>query len=746
MHPLIELKGSFNAAPNPFKGGAVELPKHATVSCERIDSLISDIDVLENYWAEQPDLGGVLVNVRYTRVIAKSNRIQAFFDAPKDINQAIRGARYEGEGSERHHIVTYFLPAGTLNKTKARLVSIREAISETFNGTITSEELKALQQSPCPDITKTTFRQLVRDVFFVRNILVPTPSVWTFNGDSLVSLYRTGNSTTDLLLDYGINLPPDRFINDLTFRMTPGELQTLLQKAPHLVAMGTSDLAALTPPTEETPLLGMIQIPKPNNEPIIGAIDTLFDESVYFHEWVENHVELDPTILVTATPDDYKHGTAVTGLIVDGPSQNPSLDDGCGRFRVRHFGVGMKTHMSRILLLKAVRRIVESNTDIKVWNLSLGMRTPVEENSISPEAAELDRLQKEFDVIFVIAGTNKNLNAPEDLRIGAPADSINAVVVNASDRLGNPAPYSRCGPVLSFFTKPDLMSFGGVPGDPIEVCRTTGAAPVIGTSYAAPWIARKLAYLIGYMGMTREAAKALLIHSAADWNWKGYGETSRWGGYGMVPQDIKDVIETPKDEIRFMITGESLDYETYTFNLPVPVSDGKFPFVARATLATFVHCTREQGVDYTDTELDLHFGRVKIEKGNPKVADIKSNNQGDDEIRNLPEGLVRTNYRKWDNVKHISDVLTPRSRPRKTYGDPGLWGIKVIWTERQQKRNRKGLRFSVVVTLKELDGIDRRAEFIKLCQARGWMVNELRSDIMLNIHQVSQTEVVWSEP
>ena len=44
------------------------------------------------------------------------------------------------------------------------------------------------------------------------------------------------------------------------------------------------------------------------------------------------------------------------------------------------------------------------------------------------------------------------------------------------------------------------------------MCRDDmGAAYVSGTSFAAPWISRKLAYLIHIMGLSREVAKALLM-------------------------------------------------------------------------------------------------------------------------------------------------------------------------------------------------------------------------------------------
>ncbi len=42
-----------------------------------------------------------------------------------------------------------------------------------------------------------------------------------------------------------------------------------------------------------------------------------------------------------------------------------------------------------------------------------------------------------------------------------------------------------------------------------------GKATVTSTSFAAPWIARKMAYLMHVMGLSREVAKALIIDSAA---------------------------------------------------------------------------------------------------------------------------------------------------------------------------------------------------------------------------------------
>lgn len=149
----------------------------------------------------------------------------------------------------------------------------------------------------------------------------------------------------------------------------------------------------------------IISIPKPTNEPTVGTIDTQFDKRVYFHDWVVSHNMVD--LNITITTEDRFHGTAVTSIIVDGPAFNPKLDDGCGRFRVRHFGVATAGGFSSFTMLKMIRDIIASNRDIKGWNLSLGSAMEIDPNFISPEAAELDKIQCEYDVIFVVAGTNK---------------------------------------------------------------------------------------------------------------------------------------------------------------------------------------------------------------------------------------------------------------------------------------------------------------------------------------------------
>ena len=58
--------------------------------------------------------------------------------------------------------------------------------------------------------------------------------------------------------------------------------------------------------------------------------------------------------------------------------------------------------------MREIKKIVSENKDIKVWNLSLGSELEISKNFISPEAAILDQIQVENDVVFVVSGTNKS--------------------------------------------------------------------------------------------------------------------------------------------------------------------------------------------------------------------------------------------------------------------------------------------------------------------------------------------------
>ena len=277
------------------------------------------------------------------------------------------------------------------------------------------------------------------------------------------------------------------------------------------------------------------------------------------------------------------------------------------------------------------------------------------------------------------------------------------------------------------------------------MCGPMGGETVTGTSFAAPWITRKMAYLMHIMGFSRELAKAILIDSAAGWDRKD--DVSHKMGYGVVPVKIRDILHTPDDEIKFMINGITLDSDTFVSNIPVPEDKEKFPFVAKATLCYFPKCSRNQGVDYTNTELDIHFGTLKKKKnGKIGINSINKNKQSEDERIILYEGQARKEYRKWDNVKLLRDeLLTPTGKKKqpKPNNSNGLWGLSVKTKERLNEKDGYNMRFGVIVTLKEINGVNRIKDFIQLCQFKGWIVNKLDVENQINIYHIAEEEVVF---
>ena len=172
----------------------------------------------------------------------------------------------------------------------------------------------------------------------------------------------------------------------------------------------------------------------------------------------------------------------------------------------------------------------------------------------------------------------------------------------------------------------------------------------------------------------------------------------------------------------------------------MPIAKDKHPYVARATLCYFPNCDRRQGVDYTSTEMDLHFGRID---NRGKLKSLDNNRQGEEGYTTTEE-VARKNYRKWDNVKHIGEAFTNSIRERKTY-DTGMWGIKIRATERGDKKLGRGMRFGAVITLKEINGVNRIDDFIQRCALRGWIVNRVDIQNRVDIYNAAEVEVDFDE-
>lgn len=743
MNNVLELKGNrFVQAPKSASGGGPAMNSKVVVTSQKLNKLTSKLFQIKDFWIhENRPFNGILISVYYNKIVAKSNRIAGLFKGDQS-NYAIVGAKFNSEKTK--HIITYFLSIDDLDNSIDMLYKSDEVIYSVFKDGIT----KAIFDNYVNDkinfqkygLTKSLFKQIVADVSYIDDFEIEK-ATQQFKA-SIITLYDTGMDTKQLFHEIGIDILSSRILDNRTVFLDENQSKVLFEKAPYLVSMATENLSDLSPEDFiEDYQQEIAHIPSPSIEPTIGVIDTLFDTRVYFSEWVEYHDMVDKNI--PKNPSDYRHGTAVSSIIVDGPKLNPWLNDGCGRFRVRHFGVAAGAQFSSFTIIKQIKCIIAENKDIKVWNISLGSNKEVNDNFISAEAAVLDQIQAENDVIFVVAGTNKPNENIE--KIGSPADSINSLVVNAVTKSGLSTKYTRKGLALSFFAKPDVSYYGGSEEEYIQVCEPLGAAFVAGTSFAAPWIARKLSYLIDVLGLNREVAKAMIIDSARGWNEAPTPEEVAIYGHGVVPIKIEDIVQTKDDEIKFVVTDISEKWNTYNYHFPVPLKDDSYPYFARATMCYFPICDRSQGVDYTNTELNLHFGRIK---DNGKLNEINDDKQNQEDSLGtaksfILEGEARERFRKWDNVKYISEKPKSRKIPKKSYKNK-KWGMEIKTNNRLDPKDGVGLRFGVVVTLKEMYGINRIDEFIRNCNLNGWLVNKIDIENRIDIHEKVNEEIEFS--
>lgn len=741
MNYVLELKNKrFIQADKKNIGGGITMNSKVDVTVRQLDTLIKQLSSIQEFWQREHKLfTGLLVSVHYNKIAAKSNRISGLFKGIHS-NDAVVGAKFNDDKSK--HIITYFLEDKDLTNSIKLLLQVRVILNEVYTGRISKNILENAEKVHSNifknyPISMSVFKSVIADVSYIELFEVNQPKL--IKSQSIITLYDVKKDIKELLEEIGIDPLHVTMLDDQTIYLTDTQVQILFENAAYLVAMATVDISQL-PPDEfiDTYESYRVTIPEPTIEPTIGVIDTLFDERVYFSEWVEYHDMVSSEI--EKSSHDYNHGTAVSSIIVDGPRLNPWLDDGCGRFRVRHFGVAVGKSFSSYTIIKNIKKIIANNKDIKVWNISLGSSYEINDNFISVEAATLDRIQFEEDVIFVVAGTNKP--SADVIKIGAPADSINSIVVNAVTKEGLSTAYTRRGPVLSFFAKPDVSYYGGSKDGYIQVCEPNGVQSVAGTSYASPWISRKLSYLIDILGLQKEVAKALLIDSARGWDENLDPNVLATYGHGIVPIHINDIIQTKDDEIKFLVSDISEKWNTYNYHFPVPLEDDKYPYIAKATMCYFPLCDRLQGVDYTNTELNLHFGRIG---NNKKIIDIKGDKQNsdilfDEGISYLNESEARKQFRKWDNVKYISERITKRMRAKTSYKYKN-WGMEIKTNNRLDPKDGRGVRFGVVVTLKEINGVNRMDEFIRNCTLNGWNVNKIDVKNRITIHQKMNEEI-----
>ncbi len=723
MNNILDVKPVFQQDKNTRGFGGVDL-HDGNVTISSIDKFVSEfnstIEENESY-SIHPVIKSYFVSVVYGEVIPKSKRLAQLFKGDSNTcNSKVVGAKYRGS----EFLIHYNLTSNDVQYVIDSLEEIKRVLVGEFNGFINSELLSNIKafdtlvsKYDLKLITsKTAFTQQLRDVQLIKKCYLHIEEFEL--GNSVISFYGIEN-IQELMDYYSIDAKDTK---DNIIKATGELAQKIYRDAPFLVSMSISDIKETSEEIVKNRTASNRTIIEPTNEGVVGVIDTNIHHNQYFDEWVE----VDDVFSRHGHYEAYDHGTQVISLIVDGANLNKDLDDGCGNFRVKLFPLIKQYGLNVFDFVKNIETIIEQNQSIKVWNLSIGTKSAIREDYVSIESEILDHLQEKYSILFIVSATNKEEGTGD--RIGSPADSMNSLVVASVDNDGEPSAFTRVGPVLKKFHKPDLSYYGEnltthVNGQDLNTS---------GTSLAAALVTRKVAYLMYNLNLSREVTKALLIDDAVGWRVDIEKDLLNSSGLGVLSKHIDDIINTDDDEIKFFIEGISTGYDTNLHNLPIPHENQKHYVKLKAVLTYFPKVDRYQGVDYTSSDLALQIGRTNgftikgIGKLDPHYA---------------KEGELRTKARKWENTKVGIEKLS--KKPIDINGN-GYYGISLKSSERLSTDVSK-VKFGLVVTLKSIDEKNRMVHFYRNCQQQGWVVNQVVAKQKLQLRDALNEQIEFED-
>ncbi|GMU68262.1 MAG: hypothetical protein AMXMBFR37_05950 [Steroidobacteraceae bacterium] len=472
--------------------------------------------------------------------------------------------------------------------------------------------------------------------------------------------------------------------------------------------------------------------------PVVVVVDSGISSSLpELESWVVGR-----ETLVAPKYSNPDHGTFVAGLICWGGQLNPTVSgidpNPCGVFDLQILPNEDSTkgpteaigEQSFLASLEVALR--QHANDYKVWNLSLSTDHVCSLDDFSAFAQELDNLQEQFKVSFVISAGNYVLpplldypRTPEQLpagRITTPADSVLGITVGAVSHVDyktagpkqhDPSPYSRHGAGPNYVIKPDLTHYGGscsTKADHISGIRSingSGSAENIGTSFATPLVSKTLAQI--YHRITPAPspvlARALLTHHARDPRTQlrvPDGEENFFG-FGL-PAPVPYCLEcTPytstlvfEDVLR---PGYFLEWDDF----PYPASlhrKGKYFGEIWMTVAFAPARGARWGSEYCETHIDAHFG-VYRERVSRDTGEVTTHFKGLVPPEHKNPGVLYESYqveklRKWAPVRTYHGNLGDKGERGKR------WRLKVQLLTRHDIEDEEAYKpqpFALIVTI-----------------------------------------------
>ncbi|MDG4978904.1 S8 family peptidase [Lactococcus lactis] len=452
----------------------------------------------------------------------------------------------------------------------------------------------------------------------------------------------------------------------------------------------------------------------------IGIIDGGVDISnPFFKPFVSQTFEISDL----GSDQFLKHGTNVTSMALygdlfdkyDNEKLSPPL---LGVESIRAFPSTDPEDIDLYESIDFLEEVIPQLSEIDVFNISVGPVGSILDDDISRFTTALDYISYNYKKLFTVAvGNTGELDVPFN-RIQSPADLVNGIGVGAYSVESSGeiirAKYSSIGfGREGCKVKPDICEHGGSSERPLQVLNPEfySMSNVIGTSFAAPVVARKAAELMlksSDVGVL--SARALLIQAASN----EISDINAELGYGACVQNTDEILTCTENKITILYNNEMSVRNYAKLNIPLPQNSYAKKYKISWTIVTDTYPNPLFSEGYTSTALEDTFypNENKFYYRFNKKARKMHIFKDADEIKKLEEqGYIKSTIQastspnkfsteadlrseqKWDTVVKKSSV-----HYSSTLEHPF---IVLHALDRGEGRNR--VRYSVAITIEAID-------------------------------------------
>ena len=494
---------------------------------------------------------------------------------------------------------------------------------------------------------------------------------------------------------------------------------------------------------------GNIPPPDPSRSyPVVGIVDGGVAGNTAIGAWKE-----DAAGNIMQNDRDEYHGTFISGLLAGGGHLNPKIQHTVEPYGCRFYdldvlprqGLFDDYYSSLPEFLDQLDTLIEKakiESQVRVFNISLGVDHYQVRSEYSFFAAHLDEIARKLDVLFVVSAGNLDdvssrppwpVHGPDAIamlatqssgldRILPPAEHLLGLTVGAVNPPGVsgheenlPTTYTRRGPGVGFARKPDLCHYGGCAvtnnNSDSGLYSLESDGRVVGdcgTSFATPLVAATVAAIDHALDgrATRETLLALPVHRAQrtdNLQHPALKFISRdFVGFGM-PSPAENCLSDGPHSITLVFSdwlkpNSKLEFD---FNWPESLTapDGKCRGNAKLTLAFTPTIDQSFRAECLRVMLEATLSQLEFDQNSGEIIPKSRLKLEDSELsQNLhfSEHFLVKNGLKWTPIKRYS-LSMPRGR-----GTSGAWRLSVKSTTRAgAKIPMEGIAFTLIMTLSD---------------------------------------------